>query len=459
MTYKKNNLDDYKALPIDTLVEHLKNLHYADSIDIINELDDINRIYIFNHLPLNYAIELFDKPELFGRELILEQLPPERSVEILQNMSADEATDVFQHMSDSTKKFLFVLLNPETRSEINKLTQYPESSAGSLMTTEFIAVPSNWPTKKVLQHIKEVESTRETVYAIYIIDEHNKKLLAAVSLRSIILADPESNILAAARNSEPITISPYTDREDVARLFRRHDLLAVAVVDEGQHVIGIVTVDDVLESITEETTKDAYKFGGLEHFEGAYLKKSFIDMIRTRGGWLAILFLGEMFTATAMQVFENEIEKAIVLSLFIPLIMSSGGNSGSQATSLIIRALALREINLRDWWRVAFREIPTGVALGAFLGLIAIVRILAWQYLGFYDYGPHYILIAITIAASLIGIVTFGSLSGSMLPFILKALRFDPASASAPFVATLVDVTGIVIYFSICSLFLKGTLL
>ena len=230
------------------------------------------------------------------------------------------------------------------------------------------------------------------------------------------------------------------------------------MVDHGR-VIGIVTVDDVIDAIIQENTEDLQKLGGMEALNEPYMQIGFWEMIRKRGGWLAILFLSEMLTASAMQTYQSELEKAIVLTLFIPLIMSSGGNSGSQATSLLIRALALRELDLKDWWRVALREIPSGITLGAMLGTIGVVRIALWQHLGFYDYGEHWVLIALTVGAALIGIVTFGSLTGSMLPFLLQRIGFDPASASAPFVATLVDVTGLVIYFSVASLILRGTLL
>jgi magnesium transporter len=254
-------------------------------------------------------------------------------------------------------------------------------------------------------------------------------------------------------------VSPLTDREDVARLISKYDLLAVPVVDKGGHVLGIVTVDDIIDAIVEENTEDVQKFGGMEALDAPYMEIGFLRMIQKRAGWLCALFLGEMLTASAMQHFESELEKAVVLTLFIPLIMSSGGNSGSQATSLLIRAIALQEVPLRDWWRIALRELPTGLTLGAILGLVGMIRITVWQKLGLFDYGEHWILVACTIGAALVGIVTFGSLAGSMLPFILKRLGFDPASASAPFVATLVDVTGLVIYFSVALVFLKGTLL
>jgi magnesium transporter len=258
---------------------------------------------------------------------------------------------------------------------------------------------------------------------------------------------------------KPVTVKPLTDREEVARLISKYDLLAIPVLDDGGHVLGIVTVDDVIDALVSESTEDVQKFGGMQAIEEPYTQISLVEMVRKRGGWLAALFIGEMLTSIAMQEFEHEISRAVVLALFIPLIISSGGNSGSQATSLIIRALALREVGLRDWWRVALRELPAGLALGTLLGLIGIMRILAWQWLGWYDYGAHYRLVALTVGIALVGVVVFGSLAGSMLPFVLRRLGFDPASASAPFVATLVDVTGLVIYFTVALALLRGTLL
>ncbi|ALE04134.1 magnesium transporter [Bartonella ancashensis] len=441
------------------LAEELKNRHFADSIDIINGLDIMERVATLNFLPLDYTIELFNKPELEQSAAILELLPINRSVEILDGMSADAATDLFQEMSEETRTQLYALLNPLTRTELKKLTSYPDHTAGALMTTEFIAVPADWTVQKTLDHIRDVEQTRETVYTSYVVDPATGSLIKAVSLRSLILASPSDKILNVSTHDEPITISPLTDHEDVARLFRRHDLLSVPVVDDSNHVIGIVTVDDVLDTIVDEMSEDTHKFGGLEALDKPYMQVGFLGMMKKRGGWLALLFMGEMLTASAMQHFEDELEKALVLTLFIPLIMSSGGNSGSQATSIIIRALALRELTLKNWWKVIIREIPAGITLGLLLGSIGIVRIITWQQLGIYDYGEHWMFVALTVGTALVGVVTFGSLSGSMLPFILKSFKFDPASASAPFVATLVDVMGIIIYFSIASLILSGTLL
>ncbi len=295
------------------------------------------------------------------------------------------------------------------------------------MTTEFVSVPANWTIAEVLHHIRMVERTRETVYSIFVVDPVKKTLIQAVPLRRLISADPHANVLTAAPARKPLMISPEADRMEAARLISRYDLLAVAVVDGPGHILGIVTVDDVIDAIVEESTEDAQKFGGMEAIDEPYLRIGFGEMIKKRAGWLCALFLSEMLTATAMQSYQSELEKAIVLTLFIPLIMSSGGNSGSQATSLLIRSLALHEVRLRDWWRVAVRELPTGIVLGSILGLIGIVRITLWQTMGLFDYGPHWVLVAATVGAALVGIVTFGSLCGSMLPFILKRIGFDPA--------------------------------
>jgi magnesium transporter len=281
-----------------------------------------------------------------------------------------------------------------------------------------------------------------------------------VSLRGLMLAPDRARPLSEVGNRrKPLSVPPTMDREEVARLISKYNVLALPVVDAANRMLGIVTVDDVIDAIVREQTEDVQKFGGMEALDEPYTRIGFGAMIRKRAGWLCALFLSEMLTATAMQHFEGEISKAVVLAMFIPLVMSSGGNSGSQATSLIIRALALREITVRDWWRIAVRELPTGLTLGAILGVIGFARIEIWQSLHLFDYGAHHMLVALTVGSALIGIVGFGSLAGSMLPFLLKRLGFDPASASAPFVATLVDVTGLVIYFSVAFVILRGTLL
>jgi magnesium transporter len=440
------------------LAAELAHEHVADIAEILNEQPPGIASEVLVHLPLDRAVEVMDQPELEASAELIATLPESRAAALLSGMSADRVAEVFRDLEEPRRSALLDRLDDESRVSVLRLLSYPPHTAGSIMTTEFVSVPTTWTVAQTLDHIRRVERTRETVYAIYVLDPRTRKLVQIVSLRRLIAGEPQAPILSVARDGRPVTVTPLTDREEVARIISKYDLLAVPVVDRDQ-VVGIVTVDDVIDAIVQESTEDVQKFGGMEALAEPYMQIGFAEMIRKRAGWLCILFLSEMLTASAMQHFEGELEKAIVLTLFIPLIMSSGGNSGSQATSLLIRALALREVRLRDWWRVAMRELPTGLVLGAILGLIGAVRIGLWQELGFYDYGEHWALIACTVGATLVGIVTFGSLAGSMLPFVLQRVGFDPASASAPFVATLVDVTGLVIYFTVALAILRGTLL
>jgi len=441
------------------LAARLARNDVADSVEVINQLSPADAAAVIELLPSEIAIGILDKPELdFGAEII-EALPRRIATNLLSGMSADEAADTVQRLEEPARSEILASLDEATRGTITGLLSYPENTAGSMMTTEFVSAPSNWTVAQTLEHIRQVERTRETVYAIYVLDPVTRRLIGAVTLRRLISGEPSASMQTLVPTIGPVTTSPLVDREDVARLISKYDLLAVPVVDRGGHVLGIVTVDDIIDTIIEESTEDVQKFGGMEATESAYLQVGLGEMIRKRGVWLCLLFVSEMLTASAMQCFESELEKAIVLTLFIPLIMSSGGNSGSQATSLLIRSLALRDVALGDWWRVALRELPTGVILGAMLGVIGVIRIVLWQKLGLYDYGEYWVLVAATVAAALVGVVTFGSVAGSMLPFLLERAGFDPASASAPFVATLVDVTGLMIYFSVALLILRGSLL
>jgi magnesium transporter len=429
-----------------------------DIVEAVNDMSAELAAAVLLRLPPDLAIEVLDQPGLDREPELVMLMPREAAARLLAGVSADRVADIFHQVKEPHCTELLDLLDDDTRVNIRRLLAYPKDSAGSIMTTEFVSVPSTYTVAQTLDYIRHVESSRETVYAIYVLDPFSKKLVKTITLRRLIIGDPDAPVLSVARPGRLITVTPLMDREDVARLISKYDLLAAPVVDHGR-VIGIVTVDDVIDAIVQESTEDVQKFGGMAAINEPYMEIGFWQMMKKRGGWLCALFLSEMLTASAMQGYEGELEKAIVLTLFIPLIMSSGGNSGSQATSLLIRSLALRELELKDWWRVALREIPNGLALGAMLGVVGIIRISLWQYLGFYDYGAHWDLVALTVGVALIGIVMFGSLTGSMLPFILQRIGFDPASASAPFVATLVDVTGLVIYFTVASMILRGTLL
>jgi magnesium transporter len=441
------------------LAAELAEEHPADIAEALDEHEPRTASALLASLPREQQVEVLDGPDVDLTSELIEALPVEEAVRLICDMSADRAADLFRWMEEPARSHLFARLPHETQAELGRLLSWPEHSAGSLMTTEFVTVPSSWTVGETLRHIREIERTRETIYAIYVLDPVSHKLLKAVTLRRLITGEPEQPILDVAPRHDPITTDPLMDREDVARLITKYDLLAVPVVDANEQVLGIVTVDDMIDAIIEEGTEDAQKFGGMEALDEPYMEIGFFNMLKKRGGWLSILFLGEMLTANAMQHFEDELERAIVLTLFIPLIMSSGGNSGSQATSLIIRALALGEIKLKDWWRVALRELPSGLVLGAILATLGMTRITVWQLAGFHDYGEYWMLVAATVGAALVAIVTFGSLIGSMLPFVLRRAGFDPASASAPFVATFVDVTGLVIYFTVAMVILNGTLL
>jgi magnesium transporter len=441
------------------LAETLSSMHGADVAEALNALRPEAAARVLAALPFDLAVRIFDEPELVDRSEIFEHMDPHTAGPIIEAMSADQQAELFRELPERERTRLLRSLDTGTREELSLLLRYPVTVAGGIMTTEYVAVAPDWTVQRTLDYIAQVGGAKETVYAIYVVDSATQRLLHVVSLRELVLARRNLPVSEDGDPQPPVGVAPDTDREDVARVISKYNLLAVPVLDPAGRMLGIVTVDDVIDAIVEEQTEDVQKLGGLEALEEPYMEAGLFSTIRKRAGWLSALFLGEMLTATAMGYFEHEISRAVVLALFVPLIISSGGNSGSQATSLIIRAMALREVRLRDWWRVALRELPSGVILGAILGAIGFLRISLWQALGWQDYGPHHVLVAFTVAAALVGVVTFGSLAGSMLPFILRRLGFDPASASAPFVATLVDVTGLIIYFSVALVILRGTLL
>lgn len=372
-------------------------------------------------------------------------------------LAPDDAVDVVQSVPSDMRESFLQELDDTTRREVQALLAYAEDDAGGLMNPRFARVRPEMTSDEAISYLrKQTREKVETVYYTYVLDPQ-QHLLGVVSLRQLFEAPPGKRV-EEVMTRDVLTVSEETDQEAVSRLFAGSGLMAIPVVDADKHMKGIVTVDDIVQVVQEEATEDIQKVGGMEALDAPYFDVGFSAMLKKRAGWLLVLFLGEMLTATAMSYFETEINRAVVLALFVPLIISSGGNSGSQATTLIIRSLALSEVKLRDWWRVARREVLAGLSLGATLGSVGIVRIMLWQTL-FHSYGEHALLVALTVGFSLVGVVMWGTLSGSMLPFILRRLGFDPASASAPFVATLVDVSGLVIYFTVASLILRGTLL
>jgi magnesium transporter len=440
------------------LAEMLSAMRPVDVAEALSRLQPDAAAQLIKALPFDLVVQVFDEPELEGRAEIFEKMDAATAAPLLEAMSADQQADLFRELPQSERDRLAKPLDAPTRQSLALLLRYPPEVAGGIMTTEAVTVPSDWTVDQTLKYIASVGGAKETVYTIYVLDA-TQRMVHVVSLRQLMMADRNARVLEVGPQRVPLSVTPTTDREDVARILSKYNLLAVPVVDEGGHLLGIVTVDDVIDAIVREQTEDVQKFGGMEALDEPYMEIGLFTMIKKRAGWLCALFIGEMLTATAMGFFEGEISKAVVLALFIPLIISSGGNSGSQATSLIIRAMALREVTLRDWWRVAVRELPSGIVLGLILGVIGFIRIMLWQQFGWYNYGSHHLLVALTVSSALVGVVTFGSLAGSMLPFVLRRFGFDPASASAPFVATLVDVTGLIIYFSVAVLILRGTLL
>jgi magnesium transporter len=436
----------------------LAELHPADAADLLNQLPAAQAAQALALLPVARAARIFNQHHLRRRGKLLEDLEPALAAQLLARMPADERIDVLQQAGTRVGRRLIPELPGPLRAEAERLLQYPPHTAGGIMTTEFVRLEPGLTVGQSLARVRQMARDFEHIYACYVLDPEGR-LLSAVSLRDLVLAD-EQRPITEVMTPNPVSVQVLEDQESVAGKISRYNLLAVPVVEPGGRVVGFVTVDDVIDVLIEEQTEDVLRAGAVEPgaLDEPYLEAPFWRLVRKRAGWLVFLFLGEMLTATAMGFFENEIARAVVLALFVPLIISSGGNSGSQAATLIVRALALGEVRLRDWWRVVRRELGAGVALGAVLGSIGFVRIALWS-LFVPLYGRHWPLVGLTVALALVGVVTWGTLSGSLLPILLKRLGFDPASSSAPFVATLVDVTGLVIYFSIAALVLRGTLL
>lgn len=439
--------------------EVVGDLAPADLALLINQLTLVEAATVVSMLPVPRAIELLDDPIMRRRAAILEKLEPPRAAEILSGLAADERTDVIQKMGHHPRHLILPRITVAERQELEGLLRYPAHTAGGIMTTEFVQLDPKMSVADALKHIRAVAREKESIYACYVMTPGDGQLLGAISLRDLVMAELDTPITEVMRK-KPITVNALDHQEDVARKISKYNLLAVPVLEKDGNVVGFVTVDDVVDVLIEEGTEDILRMAAVEPgaLDKPYMQVSLPIMIRKRAGWLVILFLGEMLTATAMGFFEKEIAKAVVLALFVPLIISSGGNSGSQASTLVIRALALGEVTLRDWWRVMRREVLSGLGLGVILGTIGFLRITVWS--AFSNiYGTHWALVALTVGLALVGIVLWGTLAGSMLPFVLRRLGFDPATSSAPFVATLVDVTGLVIYFSVAVLLLKGTLL
>jgi magnesium transporter len=447
----------FDRLRRDDFVMAEKNFTPAELYDAWPVLSLEERVEGFEFLRRDTADDFFLQLSSRDRAELLLALPSGERRLWMRLLAPDDAADVIQEAPAEEREVMLSLLDDQTSREVKGLLDYAEDEAGGLMNTRYSRLRADMTVDEAISYLRKDARMREkTVYYVFVVDAQ-EHLHGVVSFRDLLVAPGDKRVRDMMR-TDVITAPEDLDQEALSQLFMRHHLLMMPVVDSQGCIKGVVNVNDIVDVVQEEATEDIQKLGAVETLEGPYLQVPLPRMIRKRAGWLAALFLGEMLTATAMGQFETEIARAVVLALFVPLIISSGGNSGSQATTLVIRAMALGEVRLRDWWRVIRREIITGLGLGTILASIGLVRILLWQFL-FNAYGDHYFLVALTVAFSLTGVVLWGSVAGSILPFILRGLGFDPASASAPFVATLVDVTGLVIYFSIAAVLLSGTLL
>lgn len=442
---------------LSTLKEILSEWTPTDIADLITNLPAENeQVIIFRLLPRELAADTFEYLDFDMQMNLIKAMGKEEVASILNEMSADDRTALLEELPSAAAKQMIMMLSPEERKIATSLLGYPENSVGRLMTPDYIAVKPEWDVMQTLEHIRKFGKDSETLNVIYVVDAKGK-LIDDIKIRDVILAPLETKV-ADLMDENFVELNVHDDQEKAVEVFKKYDRVALPVVDALGILIGIVTIDDVLDVAEEEATEDIHKLGGTEALEEPYIDTTIAEMVKKRGKWLVFLFVGEMLTTSAMGFFENQISRAVVLALFVPLIISSGGNSGSQAATLVIRAMSLGEITLRDWWRVMKREIISGFFLGCILGSVGFLRIILWT--AFTNiYGPHWFLIGLTVASSLIGVVLWGTLTGSMLPFVIRRLGGDPAASSAPFVATLVDVVGIMIYFGFAIFLLTGSLL
>ncbi|MBM3422587.1 MAG: magnesium transporter [Chlorobi bacterium] len=429
----------------------------ADLAELISDLPENEQAILYRLLPKELATETFEYLDFDSQQNLLTALTKKDVTHILNSMSADDRTALLEELPGPVAQELLKLLSFKEFKIAKTLLAYAEGSVGRLMSPDYLSVKKDWDMNQVLEYIRTYGHESETLNVIYVVDDHGK-LKGELLARELLLSQPDKKVRDIISEDKIVTLTATQDQSDALEAFKRYDNVALPVVDSNGYLIGVVTVDDMLDVAEEEETEDIQKFGGIEALDEPYMDLPLHEVIRKRAVWLVVLFIGEMLTASAMAFFEDELSKAIVLATYIPLIISSGGNSGSQTATLIIRSLALGEITIRDWLAVMRREIVSGLALGSILGLIGFFRVITWSHiLGIYD--PSWLAVGITVGLALICIVLLGTLAGSMLPLLLQRLGLDPATSSAPFVATIVDVTGIVIYFSVASMLLRGILL
>ncbi len=460
-------MEDFKAISerLDTLIEldawgeindFINELNISDVVDVMEEFPE-HASRFFLQLDFNRAIAVFGVLDTNDQESLLNSIPANKVAQILNELPPDDRTSLLSEQSSSVVKELIKVLKPEERKITLSLLGYPEDSVGRLMTPDYIDVEPDWTVEQVLNYIRDYGKSSETIDVIYITDE-NGTFLDDIRIRDFLLVDPSKTLVSDLMDERFITLNVNDDQETTMDVFQKNNRVALPVVDDKNILLGIVTIDDVLVVQEEEFTEDIQKIGGTEALDEAYLDASISNLYKKRVIWLIVLFIGELLTIMAMRNFEDEIAKVALLATFIPLIISSGGNTGSQAATLIIQAMALDDIDLRDWWRIMRKEIISGLLLGFTLCLLSILIFGVWH-LTTNSFGDHYLAISLVIGCSLIGVVLWGTLTGSMLPILLKRLGADPAASSTPFVATLVDVSGLIIYFSFAMLFLRGVLL
>ncbi len=435
----------------------LQDQHPADIAEQLSNLDKKSRDISFLMLTSEKKSDVFPYFDPDIQQEIIRSLSDKELAEVFNNMDPDDRTMILEDFPDDLIKQTINVLDDEEKETALNLIGYPKDCIARLMTPHYIQARPEWTVQHVFDHIKKYGKKAETLTYIYIVDKTNK-LIDELKIGQLLMAD-YSTPISKLMDHNFVSISTTTPMEEGFHIFQKYDRSSIPIITENGTLVGIVTFDDIIDKIKERDTEDIQKFGGVEGLDLSYTKTPWFELVKKRAGWLVILFLGEMLTASAMGYFDSEIERAVVLALFVPLIISSGGNSGSQAASLIIRAMALQELKLKDWWYVMRKEIFSGLTLGLILGSIGFLRIFIWQAAGFYNYGQFWFSVGITVSVSLIFIVLWGTLSGSLIPFILRKVKLDPATASAPFVATLVDVTGLVIYFSIAAIILEGKLL
>ena len=438
-------------------LKHLTSLVQPEELaELINDSKYIDYLKIFQVLEAEKAIKTFENLDFDKQMNLLQSFSVEQMTSTLNQISPDDRTALFEKLPAETLQQYLSLLSDEERKTANQLLQYPEDSIGRLMTTDYISVKESWTVQQVLDYIRKNGSGSESISNIYVTNLQGF-LIDDIKVRDFLIAPLDKNV-SELMDRQFVFLNARDDQENAIEFFKQTNRTALPVTDFKGLLLGIITIDDVVDVIEEEDTEDIQKIGGTEALDEPYLKIALVKMIRKRAGWLVVLFFGEMLTASAMGFFNDELNKAVVLTLFVPLIISSGGNSGSQAATLIIRAMALGEVTWTDWWKVIRREVLSGLTLGSLLGIIGFFRIAIWSQFTTI-YGPHWFLLACTVSFTLIGVVMWGTMAGSMIPMMLKKIRLDPAVSSAPFIATLVDVTGLIIYFTIAFLILKGTLL